>query len=212
MAELLVQEGDGVAAGDVLLVLETEDLERAGAFIQKVLKEGTGTIELELICKDGRKVPTEYVVSAIKDEKGEPRYFISIGRDITERKLAEEALRKSEEAYRTLIESSHEVIFSKDCDGRYHSLNLNAALGLGGTCIEDVTGKTDYDLLPREQAAALQETDKEVMESGKIIEAEEVVTNAQGQERIYLSRKWPTYEGEGRKPGIGCLAIDITER
>jgi PAS domain-containing protein len=50
------------------------------------------------------------------------------------------------------------------------------------------------------------------MESGDVIEAEEVVSDAQGRERIYLSRKWPTYDHEERISGIGCFAIDITER
>jgi PAS domain S-box-containing protein len=71
-----------------------EDLEQAGIFIQKVLKEGSGTIELELICKDGRKVSTEYRVSVINDDQGEPKYMISIGRDITERVRAEQAARQ----------------------------------------------------------------------------------------------------------------------
>lgn len=46
-------------------------------------------MELDLICRDGHKVPTEYNVSAIKDDEGHPKYFISIGRDISERKIAE---------------------------------------------------------------------------------------------------------------------------
>jgi PAS domain S-box-containing protein len=87
-----------------------EDLERAETFVQKVLKEGTGTIELELICKDGCKVLTEYRVSAIMDDSGEPRYFISIGRDITERKRAEQAMWESERKYRSLVENSTDGI------------------------------------------------------------------------------------------------------
>jgi PAS domain S-box-containing protein len=65
------------------------DLERAAAFTQKVLVEGTGTIELELVCMDGRRIPTEYRVSVINDDQGNPKYLISIGRDVTERKQAE---------------------------------------------------------------------------------------------------------------------------
>jgi len=129
-----------------------------------------------------------------------------------ERKQAEEALRKSERKYHNFIASSHEVVFSKDRDGHYHTLNLEAAIGLGGTCIEDIEDKTDYDLLPKEQADALRKVDKQLMESGKGIEAEEVVRNAQGEDRIYLSHKWPIYDDEGRISGISCLAIDITER
>jgi len=74
----------------------SNDLKKAEIFTQKVLKEGSGTIELELICKDGRKVPTEYRVSVINDDQGAPKYIISIGRDITERLQVEEALRESE--------------------------------------------------------------------------------------------------------------------
>ncbi|MDY7076251.1 MAG: PAS domain S-box protein, partial [Chloroflexota bacterium] len=82
-----------------------KDLERARAFLQNVLEEGTGTIELEIVCKDGHKVPTEYQVSVINDDQGEPKYIISIGRDITERKRVEEALRESEERYRNIVDS-----------------------------------------------------------------------------------------------------------
>ena len=62
-----------------------KDLEKAAISMQKVLKDGFGSVELELICKNGKKVPTEYNVSAINDEHGNPKYFISIGRDVTER-------------------------------------------------------------------------------------------------------------------------------
>ncbi len=67
-----------------------EDLERAGAFIQETMETGSGMIELELLCKDGRKVPSEYSVSVLRDEAGLPKYLISIGRDVTDRKRAEE--------------------------------------------------------------------------------------------------------------------------
>jgi PAS domain S-box-containing protein len=73
-----------------------EDMERASIFIQEVIETGTGTIELDLICKDGHTVPTEYKVSAIKDAEGKTEYFLSIGRDVTDRNRTEQALRKSE--------------------------------------------------------------------------------------------------------------------
>jgi len=69
-----------------------EDLERATAFMQKAVNGEDESIELGLICKDGRKVPTEYRVSVISDDAGKPRYFVSIGRNITERKRVEEKL------------------------------------------------------------------------------------------------------------------------
>ncbi|MBF0231658.1 MAG: AAA family ATPase [Desulfamplus sp.] len=69
-----------------------QDLEKAKRMTQKVLAEGFGTVEMELICKNGRKVPTEYSASVINDEQGNSKYFISIGRDVSERKKTEEKL------------------------------------------------------------------------------------------------------------------------
>jgi len=66
-----------------------EDLQRAGEFLQDILQTGGGTIELSLICKDGRRVLTEYNVSVISDQDDKPKFVISIGRDITDRKRAE---------------------------------------------------------------------------------------------------------------------------
>jgi len=129
-----------------------------------------------------------------------------------QRERTEAALRAGEQGFRTLIESSHEVVFSKDSDGRYHTMNLKAAIGLGGTCVDDIVGKTDYDLMPKERADALREADKWVMENDETMDVEEVVRDAQGEDRVYLSRKWPTHDSEGKATGIACLAMDITER
>ena len=179
----------------------------------RILKDGhSGVYEKEYIRKDGSVFPVELHAYCVFDESGQPEYMWGVARDITDRKQAEEALRASEEEYRTLIESSHEVVFSKDRDGHYHTMNLAAAFGLGKERIEDAEGKTDYDLLPKETADALRKADMQVMESGELIEVEEVVHSEEGGDRIYLSRKWPTYDSEGKVGGIACFALDITER
>jgi len=66
------------------------DLERARTAIARMLKEGEGTIELSLTTKDGKPIPFEYSGSLVADRDGVPRLLISIGRDITERRRAEE--------------------------------------------------------------------------------------------------------------------------
>ncbi len=84
-----------------------QDIERASAFIQTLLTDDKGTIELELICKNGRKVPTEYRVSIIADEVGKPGYFISVGRDISERKEAEKKLLETQQQYDEAEQVAH---------------------------------------------------------------------------------------------------------
>ncbi len=73
-----------------------EDLKKANVFTEHVIKTGTGSIELDLICKNGRKVSTEYNVSVINDELENPKYIIAIGRDITDRKKMELQLQQNQ--------------------------------------------------------------------------------------------------------------------
>ncbi|MDQ6957346.1 MAG: bacteriohemerythrin, partial [Mariprofundaceae bacterium] len=68
------------------------DLKHFESIMQKVFKGEKSTFEMELICKDGHKVLTEYSLSAVVDKKGNPEYIISIGRDIRKRKQAEEVV------------------------------------------------------------------------------------------------------------------------
>jgi len=71
------------------------DLKRAEATTKKVFRDGRATVEMSLIAKDGRLIPTEYTGSLVKNTEGKPEYILAIGRDITERKRAREALQKA---------------------------------------------------------------------------------------------------------------------
>ncbi|MCP3923819.1 MAG: PAS domain S-box protein [Desulfobacterales bacterium] len=64
------------------------DQEKASKAIGVTLKERSSTVELTLICKNGDKVPLEYVSSLVETEGGQT-FIMSVGRDITERKRIE---------------------------------------------------------------------------------------------------------------------------
>ena len=80
-------------------------------------------------------------VSLVRDGQGQPRYFISQIQDITERKLAEQALRKSTEEFRTLAEAMPQIVWITRPDGGnvyfnqhwmdYTGLTLEESLGGG---------------------------------------------------------------------------------
>ncbi|MFC1736353.1 PAS domain S-box protein [Candidatus Hydrogenedentota bacterium] len=89
---------------------DEDDLTRAALAVEQVLGEGSATVELSLICKDARRIPTEYSVSTIEGLEGTGTLLVSVGRDITERKKAEEERLKSEERLRLILEYASDGI------------------------------------------------------------------------------------------------------
>jgi PAS domain S-box-containing protein len=75
---------------------DADDLARAAAATRRVLDEGRGSVELELICKDGRRVPFEYRATIVRGPGGEHPCFAVIGRDISERRRLQASLSQSD--------------------------------------------------------------------------------------------------------------------
>jgi two-component system, cell cycle sensor histidine kinase and response regulator CckA len=86
------------------------------------------TIEKRFRRKDGSFLWVSATSSIVYDAEGRPEYRISIMRDISDRKNAEEALRRSEEDYRTLFENSNDAILVIDpIDGTIVAANHEAS-------------------------------------------------------------------------------------
>ena len=80
-------------------------------------------LDCEVKTKDGSRASHELSISLIRDSSGKPLGFRGIARDISERKRAEEDLRKSEEKYRTILENMDETYFELDLRGNYTFFN-----------------------------------------------------------------------------------------
>lgn len=85
--------------------------------LKKMLVAGS-TKEVEITClrKDGSEFIVEFSASIMKDTDGEPVSFVIVSKDITQRRKFVEALRKSEEEMRLLIEDTKDTIFWADSD------------------------------------------------------------------------------------------------
>jgi PAS domain S-box-containing protein len=145
-------------------------------------------------------------------ENGTYSGSISYGTDITNRKQAEEAVRKSESRFRTLVQTIPDMIWLKDQDGVYLSCNTKFGRFLGAK-EEDIVGKTDYDFVDSEQAECLRAQDREVIAAGKSCINEEWVTfSANGNRLLLETIKTPMYDSEGVLVGVLGIGRDITER
>ncbi|MCB0190974.1 MAG: PAS domain S-box protein [Anaerolineae bacterium] len=104
--------------------------------------------------KDGTVFPVEVRIRAFQqDERG---YGVSLVRDITERKQAEEALRASEERYRALYRENPSMFFTLDTEGTIVAVNEFGAGQLGYT-IAELEGRPVLDVFYEEDKAAVSE-------------------------------------------------------
>jgi PAS domain S-box-containing protein len=105
--------------------MDEESAERVFKAFHGVFVTGlsANAIESDMIRKDGSGIPTEMSSSLLKDSNGNPKGFCGIIRDITKRKLAEKALRASEEKYRTILDSIDDGYYEMDLAGNIISFN-----------------------------------------------------------------------------------------
>jgi PAS domain S-box-containing protein len=131
-----------------------------------------------------------------------------IAADVTEHRQAIDALRKSENKYRTLLENLPQKIFLKDRNSVYVSCNENFVKDFNIKA-EEITGKNDYDIVPRDLAEKYRADDKRIIESGETKDFEERYIQ-QGQETIVHTVKTPVKDEQGNVIGILGIFWDIT--
>jgi len=101
------------------------------------------TIEVEVKCKDGSTKWTEAKMSFLRDQNGQPAGIIGVTRDISERKQSEEALRESEEKYRTVLEANPDPVVVYDMEGNVSYFNPAFTRVFGWTLPERLGNKMD---------------------------------------------------------------------
>ena len=101
------------------------------------------TLEVEVICKDGSTIWTEAKMSFLRDQNGHPTGIIGVTRDISERKKGEEALRESEEKFRTVMEANPDPVVVYDIEGNVIYFNPAFTRVFGWTLAERLGNKMD---------------------------------------------------------------------
>ena len=100
-----------------------EDKQKACAAIEAARAGGIGRFSGFYPTATGKPKWWDVLVTPLLDASGAPEKFLSISRDITEHRRADEALRLAEEKYRSIFENAVEGIFQTTSDGRYISAN-----------------------------------------------------------------------------------------
>jgi PAS domain S-box-containing protein len=151
------------------------------------------------------------------DLRGE-HCWLTIGRDITERRQSEEARRKSEEEVRRQL-SYVEAIYATapvglcfvGTDLRYRSINSRLA-EIHGKPIEEHIGRTLREAVP-EQADAIEPVYRRVIETGEAVLDVEMSSAAKpGIVQHSIVSYYPVKDGRGKVIGVNVVVVDITQR
>jgi PAS domain S-box-containing protein len=102
--------------------------------------------EWTYVRKDGSQLTVNIDITAVRDEHGEVIGYLGAAVDITEKKAIADALRKSEEQYRLLLENMNEVVMLVDNDDRVLFVNRRFSELLGYEP-EEILGRIGYEVL-----------------------------------------------------------------
>jgi PAS domain S-box-containing protein len=142
------------------------------------------------------------------DEGGEVSGVIEQVRNVTDRIHADEALKRSEQLYRTLAETAHDMIYIIGRDGRVQYVNSFAANGIGKPS-EELIGVMRKELFPAQVSEIQEKNIRSVLDTGKPYYAEDITTFF--DKRMWLST-WlvPLRDQAGNVNAVMGISRDIS--
>ena len=169
-------------------------------------------LDFEVIRKDGTKAFTELSVSLVRDLEGKPIGFRGIARDITERKRADEALQRSEERYRTILENIQDGYFEVDLAGNLTFVNDAECRNLGYPR-DELIGLNYRQYTDKENAKKLYQVFNRVYRTGEPVKALERESIGKDGTKMFNEISVSLIRNsEGKPIGFRSITRDITER
>ncbi len=139
------------------------------------------------------------------------RHLVELARSVEEHKRTEDRLRTSEAFYQMLVETLPQHIIRKDMQGRFTFANRKFC-NLIGKPLNEVLGRTDFDLFPVEMASKYHRDDLRVMSTLENLDTIEAHRAPSGERLFVHVVKTPLYDALGRIIGIQGIFWDVSSR
>ena len=169
------------------------------------------TVETINYRKDGSEFWVEFSIVAVANKQGQYTHWISVQRDITERKRTEQALRQSDERFRRVVENALDIITIIDLEGYiyYASPSVETVIGYSPA---KLIGENFFDYIhPDDLAKASQEVTSVGQNSTAVLPIEFLYRHHNGSWRV-LEAVSQKFIDDAPEPRILINSRDITER
>jgi PAS domain S-box-containing protein len=188
-----------------------EDKEMAMTNLLKTLKEGElKPTVYNLLRLDGSKYIGELSASVIENNEGKPVAFLGVVRDITERKIAEDMIKESEEKYRLISENANDIIVILNKKFIIEYINENTALRLLGYKKEEMLGRRAREFGHPDEFARFDINVPRAVQKGEGMG--EIRFRHKNGSWIWLDIKGKVFRDNEGKIKILLIGRDITER
>ena len=131
-------------------------------------------------------------------------------KNITKRKLADNALSDSERRFRAIFDNVPAALFLKEVDGAYKLINRKYSDWFGIDAA-DIVGKSVHELYPKERADRYEAGDREILRTNAVVSEEVAIPLRTGETRIFTLTKFPITDGD-KMTDIGGVMVDISQR
>lgn len=193
-------------------VLHPDDRERAQqAFVEWAQRgQRTATIENRILHRDGRVFHKQWAITLHYDEHGHVYGATSISYDISELQQARQSAIESRFMLQLVIDNLPQAVFWKDRDGRFLGCNQRFLADGGLQTVEEIVGRTDFDMPWRDRAAEYRADDLLVMEHGPKLNIEEPLRRSDGSVIWLRTNKIPL-QRNGEVIGVIGSYEDMTD-
>ncbi|NPD48242.1 PAS domain S-box protein, partial [Lentimicrobium sp. S6] len=190
-------------------IVHPDDLEAAGKIWMKHWEAKTAHDNyFRLRRKDGEYRYFYCHAAPVFNDDGSFKHFQGFNLDITERKQADEALRESEEKWRSLTENSPDYIMQLDMDYKIRFINYTVP----DLSHEQVIGKSVLDFVPSDFHDTAIDCFKRVVQSSKVDGYETMYIDTNGSKQYFNVRISPLTDSNGRNIGFISTSNNNTER
>ncbi len=161
--------------------------------------------------KNGSLYYEEQIITPVIDQDGTIANFISIRQDITEHKQAEDALRKSEQQYRSLVIASAQIVWQTNAAGEVVE-DSHSWRGFTGQSLEEFLGSGWINALHPDDRERVADIWSCAVENKALYDVEYRIRNRHGEYNHFAVRGVPVKDNDGNISTWIGTCTDITEK